>query len=137
MILTIINCFCGMVSNRGYCQRSSPSRISNTPRARFEPVENLISGFIELNCALVITSPPRRHTWFLNGMLHWAEMGLKKIFITADFKLESAKMFTEVLLTGLRIQAKVPSHSRDCVLGEGQLYALPLMANGQGIFSIL
>ena len=97
-----MNFFCGMVdrrkafgliSTREHRQRSSPSRISNTPQAGFEPVQNLISGFIELNCALVITSPTRRHIWFLNGMLHWAEMGLKKIFITADFKLESAKMF--------------------------------------------
>ena len=42
----------------------------------------------------------------------------------------------EVLLTGPKIQAKIPSHSGDCVLGEGQLNALPLMAKGLGIFSI-
>ena len=33
------------------------------------------------------------HAWFLYGLLHLAEMGEKKKFITADFKLESAKMF--------------------------------------------
>ena len=33
------------------------------------------------------------HAWFLYGMLHWAEMGEQRVFITADFKLESAKMF--------------------------------------------
>ena len=41
--LMMMNCFCGMVdrqkafsfiSSRGYCQRSSASRISNTPRGR-------------------------------------------------------------------------------------------------------
>ena len=42
----------------------------------------------------------------------------------------------EVLVRGPKIQAKVLSHSRDCVLGEGQLNALPLMAKGLGIFSI-
>ena len=41
----------------------------------------------------------------------------------------------EVLLTGPKIQAKIPSHSGDCVLGDGQLDALPLMAKGLGIFS--
>ena len=42
----------------------------------------------------------------------------------------------EVLLTGRRIQAKIPNHSGDCVLREGQLYALPLMAKNSRIFSI-
>ena len=48
--------FCGMVdrrktfsfiSNWGYCQISSPSRISNALRAGFELVQNLSSGFAE------------------------------------------------------------------------------------------
>ena len=42
----------------------------------------------------------------------------------------------EVLLTGPKIQAKIPSHSGDYVLGEGQLNALPLMAKDLGVFSI-
>ena len=42
MMMMMINCFCGMVdrrkafsliSSRDHCQRSSPSRISDTPRA--------------------------------------------------------------------------------------------------------
>ena len=33
------------------------------------------------------------HAWLLYGMLHWTEMGEKRVFITADFKLESAKIF--------------------------------------------
>ena len=45
--------FCGMVdrrkvfsliSSRDHCQRSSPSRISDTPRAGFEPAKSLSSG---------------------------------------------------------------------------------------------
>ena len=43
----------------------------------------------------------------------------------------------EVLLTGPKIQAKIPSHSGDCVLGEGQLNTLSLMVKGLGIFSIV
>ena len=33
------------------------------------------------------------HAWFLYGLPHWVDMGLKKVFITANFKLESDKMF--------------------------------------------
>ena len=52
----LMNCFYGMVhrrkafsliSSRAYCQRSSPSQISDTPRAVFEPAQNLSLGFVE------------------------------------------------------------------------------------------
>ena len=61
--------FCGMVdrrrvlslnSCRDHCQISSPSRISDTPRAGFEPAQNLSSGFVEWSCAVVVTTTPRR-----------------------------------------------------------------------------
>ena len=48
--------FCGIVerqkafsliSSRDHCQRSLPSRISNMPRAVFEPVQNLMSCLAE------------------------------------------------------------------------------------------
>ena len=65
------NFFCGMIDRRktfrlisslDHCQRSSPSRMSNTPRAAFEPVQNLSSGFVEGSCAAVaISTTPRRH----------------------------------------------------------------------------
>ena len=56
MMKMMRNCFCGMVdrqkafgliSSRDHCQRFSPSRISDTPRAGFEPAQNLCSGFAE------------------------------------------------------------------------------------------
>ena len=56
MMKMMMNCFCGMVdrrkafsliSSRDHCQRSSPSRISVTPRAGLEPAQNLSSGFAE------------------------------------------------------------------------------------------
>ena len=65
----MMNCFCGMVDqrkafslifSRDHCQRSSPSRISDTPRWVFEPEQNLSSGFIDWSCAVVITTTPRR-----------------------------------------------------------------------------
>ena len=69
-LMMMMNCFCGMVdrrkafsliSSRDHCQRSSPSRISDTPRAGYEPVQNLSSGLVEWFCAVVITTTPQRH----------------------------------------------------------------------------
>ena len=55
-MVMMMNCFCGMVdgrkafsviSSQSHCQRSSPSQISDTPRAGFEPAQNLSSGLVE------------------------------------------------------------------------------------------
>ena len=73
LMMMMMNCFCGVVdrrkalsliSSRDHCQRSSPSRISDTPRAGFEPAQNLSSGLVEWSCAVVITTTPRRHGAF-------------------------------------------------------------------------
>ena len=53
------------------------------------------------------------------------------------FNLVCQNVSEEVLLTGPKIQANIPSHSGDCVLGEGQLNTLSLMVEGLGIFSIV
>ena len=56
MMMMIMNCFYCMVnqrkafnviSSRVRCQKYSPSRISDTPRAEFEPAQSLSSGFVE------------------------------------------------------------------------------------------
>ena len=66
----MMNCFCGMVdrqkafrliSSRDHCQRSSPSQISDTPRAGFEPAQSPSSGLVEWSCVVVITIAPQRH----------------------------------------------------------------------------
>ena len=53
MMMMMMNCFCSMVdlrkafsliSSRDQCQRSSPSRISDTPLTGFEPPQNVSSG---------------------------------------------------------------------------------------------
>ena len=49
-----------LISSRDHCQRSWLSRISDTPRAWFEPALNLSSGFDEWSCAVVITTTPWR-----------------------------------------------------------------------------
>ena len=53
------------------------------------------------------------------------------------FSLVCQNVSEEVLLTEPKIQAKIPTHSGDCVLGEGQLNTLSLMVKGLGIFSIV
>ena len=45
-------------------------------------------------------------------MLHLAKMGEKRIFIA------SQNVSKEILLTGPKIQAKIPGHSGDCVSRE-------------------
>ena len=64
----MMNCFCNdqrkafsLISTRDHCQISSPSRITDTPRAGFEPAQNLSSGLVEWSCAVVITSTTWRH----------------------------------------------------------------------------
>ena len=66
----VMNCFCSLVhrriefsliSSRDHCQKSSPSWISDTPRAGLKPAQNPSSGFIEWSCAVVITTKPRLH----------------------------------------------------------------------------
>ena len=55
MIMMIMNGFCGMVDQRKvfslissweHCLRSSPLKISDMPRAGFQPAQNLSSGFV-------------------------------------------------------------------------------------------
>ena len=54
--IMMMNCFCGMVdqrmalsfiSSRDHCQKSSPSRISETPQAGFEPAHNLVQALLK------------------------------------------------------------------------------------------
>ena len=75
MMMMMMNCFCGkvdrrkafsLISSRDHCQRSSPSRISDTPLTGFGPAQNLSSGLVEWSCAAVITTVPRRHKVSLN-----------------------------------------------------------------------
>ena len=56
LLIKLMSYFCGMVDRRKafrlifsrcHCQRSSPSRISHTLGAGFEPAQNLSSGFVE------------------------------------------------------------------------------------------
>ena len=88
MMMMMKNCFCGMVdrgkvfsliSSRDHCQRSSPSRISNTPRAGFEPAQNLSSGLVEWSCSVVITTTPRRHEIWFTKLLQLPLAELRKL----------------------------------------------------------
>ena len=65
MVMMMMNSFCGMVdrgkafsliSSSDHCQIYSLSRISDTPRAGFEPAHKLNSVFFEWSCAVVITT---------------------------------------------------------------------------------
>ena len=71
-MMKMMNCFCDMVgqrkafsliSRRDHCQWSSPSRISDTPQAGFEPAQDLSSGLVEWSCTVVINTSPQRHKY--------------------------------------------------------------------------
>ena len=81
----------------------SPSRISDTPRAGFEPAQNLSSGLVESSSAVVINTTPRRHnlhdqdrTYIWDAFFNFLK--LKKILITA-----SAGYLTEDLLSRIPV----------------------------------
>ena len=70
-----------LISSRNQCQRFSPSRISDTPQAGFEPAQNLSSSFVEWRCAVVIITRPRRSILILEELSYWYQY-LPKTFTT-------------------------------------------------------
>ena len=67
---TMMNCFCKMVSQRNvlnlisskdHCQIFSSLQISDTQPAGLKPTYNLISGFGEWTCAVIIITTPWRY----------------------------------------------------------------------------
>ena len=84
LMTMMINCFCCMVdrrktfsliSRRDHCRRPSPSRISDTLWAGFEPAQSLSSGFVGWSCAVVITTTPQR----LNQLIFMLQTNLEEI----------------------------------------------------------
>ena len=60
MMMMMMMMMMTMISSWDHCQRSLPSRISDTLWVGFEPVQNLSSGFDEWSCAVAITITPQR-----------------------------------------------------------------------------
>ena len=73
MKMMVMNCFCSMIgwrlalwlakafsliSRREHCQRFSPSWISDTRQAGFEPAQKLSFGCVKWSYAVVITTAP-------------------------------------------------------------------------------
>ena len=78
MMMMMINCFYGLVDrrkafnlifSRDHCQIFSPSRISDTPRAGFESAQNLSLDFVELGCAVVITTKVNNNSLRMKSVL--------------------------------------------------------------------
>ena len=102
-IMMMMNCFCGLVdrrktfnliSSRDHFQRPSPSRIFDTPGARYEPAKNQSSGFVEWSCAAVITTTPRRHICQLNNYF----LSFFWIYVYCSFGISLSSYFFCVLL---------------------------------------
>ena len=83
--MMMMNCFCGMVDRRkDHCQRSSPSRISDTPWAGFEPAQNLSSGLVEWSFAVVITTTPWRYIFLRHSL--FCKLLLNRIIMTKRYE---------------------------------------------------
>ena len=105
----MMNCFCGMVdrrkafsliSSRDHCQRSSPSRISDTPWVGFEPAQNLSSSLVEWTCAVVITTNAEVFVLgLLMVILPWIKLSWYSCFMWN--KLGSLNQFKQFLPWGL------------------------------------
>ena len=114
----MMNCFCGMVdrrkafgliSSRDHCQRSSPSRISDTPWAGFEPVQNLSSGFVEWSCAVVMFSDVhfRMKVWFnLFWFFSLVILNVRRSGNLVDLKIESMQIWLPFLRQNFFLRGK-------------------------------
>ena len=58
-----------LISSQNHCQRFLPSRVCDTPRAGFEPAQNLNSGLVEWSRAVAITTTPRRHYCWIKQLI--------------------------------------------------------------------
>ena len=110
MMIMMMNCFCDMfdwrkafslISSRDYCQRSSSSRISDTPRVGFEPVQNLSSGLVEWSCAVAITTTLRRHKPLHHGAINHCTTvpRLHDFYSTHDLHADRKMLYHLLLFT--------------------------------------
>ena len=107
----MMNCFCRMVDRqkvftliprRDHCHRCSASQISNTPRAGFEPPQNLGSGFVERSCAVVITTTTGQHMKNLNVDYGCDNLSLRMVTICSkSLTLPLKLIFNSILHEGV------------------------------------
>ena len=118
----MMKCFCGMVDqrktfslipSRDHCQRSSPSRISDTPRTVFEPAQNLSSGLVEWCCSVVITTTSRRHQSF---RFQYIKFYLKKEYYSKK------DISYKVLILLKKLKGKFSTRNIEIVLIIGKVY---------------
>ena len=106
LMMMMMNCFHGMVnrrkefslhSSRDHCQRSSLSRISNTPPEGFEPVENLSSGLVEWSHTAVITCICQFKMSITLSSRHSSktQVGIPWI-LTLFYQLYCSKLFSDI-----------------------------------------
>ena len=104
----MINCFCvfcgivdrrkafNLISSRDHCQTPSPSQISDTPPAGFEPAQNLSSSLVECSCAVVITTTVGlpSHPFFYLGYVYCKFLVLDMVMHLKQIKSFEAKATT-------------------------------------------
>ena len=59
--MMMVNCFCGMVTDKRCLALFTVRPFSDAPLPGFEPTQNLNSGLVEWSCAAVIITTTRTH----------------------------------------------------------------------------
>ena len=130
IMIMMRNCFCGMVdrrkafsliSSRDHCQRSSPSQISDTPRAGIEPAQNLSSNLVEWSCAVVITTTPcssDNHyillSWFSNECTHDSLYVSKVTPVNKMYTQSCKRNASKVKVHSSKLNQKAPEQRQYC-----------------------
>ena len=92
--MMMMNCFCGMVDRRKAIRLIS----IDTPRAVFEPAQNLSSGLVEWSCAVVITTTFLKPLWNSKTYDHYENF----------HEIQSLRNFILKYLPSVRITISTP-----------------------------
>ena len=95
----------------------------------FNPFQPSVVFHIETFICIKLQIMPGFYMEWCTGLI-WVT---REDFLPQILNLVCQNISKEALLTGPKIQAKIPSHSGDCVLGEGQLVVMgESLGEGQG-----
>ena len=103
------------ISSRYHCQRSSPSRISNTQLAGFETAQNLSSGFVKWSWAVVITTTPRHRLYSIVQNLSKGFRYIKEKLVNfICWLIDKSSAFKTRLIRWNQIASQIVEHFIEC-----------------------
>ena len=88
-----------LISSPDQCQMSSPSQVSDMPRAGLEPAQNLSSGIVEWSCAVAVTCTPQHPILFLQVIVSMIYIALLFVDILKYLHMCLHKVLYTLLFT--------------------------------------